>query len=604
MRIFLLAALVLFLTGASQAQNGLRFDGTNDYVQTNYTGITSGNARTIEAWIKNYYTSTQQVIASWGTMSPNGTRFTFNLIGGKLRIEIGGQGYTAPTYIADTTWHHVAVVYDPAATIKYKLYVDGVLDGESNLTTYTINTSGTSNVLIGARTDLINNFIGWIDEVRIWDYARSQTEIATNMNSEFCSLPTGLVSYFKFNQGVANGTNTGSVTAIDQVNSAQNGTLTGFGLTGSTSNWSEGYPLSQAASYGNITVSACGNYTVPSGNATYSVPGNYLDTINTVFGCDSIISINLSSVAPNSFATINELACSDYTVPSGNATYNSSGTYTDTIPSASGCDSILTINLTIQQSAAAISASSCYSYTSPSGTNTWTSSGTYLDTLVNSFGCDSILTINLQIKGTTTSTITETACFEYSTPSGKLIENSGTVSDTIANANGCDSVITINLTVKKFSNSVFKSVNALICSVQGASYQWINCEDKSEIVGETAQAFLITQSGSYAVVATKDGCSDTSACENVVIIGLNEIETQASFIVFPNPSNGLVTIQAAGSKSVQSVSITNALGALVIHELNIGSASYQLQLEVESGLYFITITDTEGNKTIKRILKQ
>jgi hypothetical protein len=140
--------------------------------------------------------------------------------------------------------------------------------------------------------------------------------------------------------------------------------------------------------------------------------------------------------------------------------------------------------------------------------------------------------------------------------------------------------------------------------VQGASYQWINCEDKSEIVGETAQAFLITQSGSYAVVATKDGCSDTSACENVVIIGLNEIETQASFIVFPNPSNGLVTIQAAGSKSVQSVSITNALGALVIHELNIGSVSYQLQLEVESGLYFITITDTEGNKTIKRILKQ
>jgi hypothetical protein len=604
MRIILLAVLALFINAKSHAQNGLRFDGTNDYVQTNFTGITGANARTVEAWIKPYFTSTQKVIASWGTMSPNGTRFTFNLTGGTLRIEIGGQGFNGSTFIADTTWHHVAVVYDPSATLKFKLYVDGALDGEANLSTYIMNTSSTGPMVIGTRTDLINNFQGWIDEVRVWDYARSQTEISINMSNEFCGLPTGLVSYFKLNQGIANGTNTGLTTAIDQVNSLQNGTLTGFSLSGSASNWSDGYPLTQGASFYSLTVNTCGSYTVPSGNATYTMPGNYSDTINTVFGCDSIISINLASVAPNSFATINESACSFYTVPSGNATYNESGTYNDTIPSASGCDSIITINLTIEQSAATISASSCYSYTSPSGTNTWTSSGTYQDTIANSVGCDSILTINLQIKGTTTSNITETACFEYTTPSGKLIENSGTVLDTIANANGCDSVITINLTVKKFNNSVFKSVNALICSVQGATYQWINCEDKSEIVGETAQAFLITQSGSYAVVATKDGCTDTSTCENVVIIGLNEIETQAAFMVFPNPSNGLVSIQAAGSKSVQSVSITNALGELVMHEHNIGSASYQLQLEVESGLYFITITDTDGNTATKSILKQ
>lgn len=599
--ILLVAIILLNITG--HAQNSLRFDGNNDYVQTNFTGITGANARTVEAWIKPYYSSTQKVIASWGTMSPNGTRFTFNLIGGKLRIEIGGQGYTAPTFIADTTWHHVAVVYDPTATIKYKLYVDGTLDGESNLTSYTINTASTSPMVIGTRGDLINNFSGWIDEVRVWDYARAQSEIAADMNSEFCSLPTGLVSYFKLNQGVANSTNTGLLTAIDQVSSSQNGTLTGFSLTGSSSNWSEGYPLSQSASYGSITVNTCGSYTVPSGNATYSVPGNYVDTINTVFGCDSIITINLASVAPNSFATINESVCSEYTVPSGNATYNASGTYTDTIASASGCDSIITINLIILQTSTAISATSCYSYTSPSGAYTWTNSGTYQDTIVNSVGCDSIITINLQIKGTTTSSITETACFEYTTPSGKLIEDSGSFTDTIANANGCDSVIMINLTIKKFTNTIFKSVNALICSVQGATYQWINCEDNSQIAGETAQAFLITQNGSYAVVATKDGCTDTSACEEIVIIGVNEIETQAGFKVYPNPSNGWVTIQAENNRAIHSIELTNALGEILICKFNVASSSYQLPLEVESGIYFITIRDTEGNETTQRVLK-
>ena len=92
-----------------------------------------------------------------------------------------------------------------------------------------------------------------------------------------------------------------------------------------------------------------GTYTVPSGDETYSVSGIYNDTIANAGGCDSILTINLT-INNNTTATISEVACGSYTVPSGDETYTVAGTYMDTIPNAAMCDSIITINLTFTAS--------------------------------------------------------------------------------------------------------------------------------------------------------------------------------------------------------------------------------------------------------------
>ena len=88
-------------------------------------------------------------------------------------------------------------------------------------------------------------------------------------------------------------------------------------------------------------------YTSPSGNYTWTNSGAYMDTIQNSVGCDSVISINIiTGVETNS--SINAVLCpgTSYTSPSGNYTWTTGGTYSDTIPNALGCDSVITVNLT------------------------------------------------------------------------------------------------------------------------------------------------------------------------------------------------------------------------------------------------------------------
>ena len=90
--------------------------------------------------------------------------------------------------------------------------------------------------------------------------------------------------------------------------------------------------------------------------------------------------------------------CDTYTSPSGNYTWTQSGTYTDTLQNAGGCDSVLTINLTVNLgNSGSESVSACGSYTWSATGATYTTSGTHTATLSNVAGCDSVATLNLTI---------------------------------------------------------------------------------------------------------------------------------------------------------------------------------------------------------------
>ncbi|BCY27617.1 hypothetical protein KK2020170_04850 [Flavobacterium okayamense] len=217
----------------------LDFDGVNDYVSANNNLLPFGNsARTVEAWVK---TSTSNVgtIVNYGNQSTN-QRFGV-LLDGSGRVLVIGEfnDYTTTTSINDNNWHHVAVTFDGNLLT---VYVDGVNVGTTN------KTYATNGDLMGIGSTYRTTFWGElldgeIDEVRIWNIARAQSDIQDNMNCELEGTETGLVSYYKFNQGNDASNNSTETILLDSSSNGNNGTLNNFALNGATSNWLAGSPV-------------------------------------------------------------------------------------------------------------------------------------------------------------------------------------------------------------------------------------------------------------------------------------------------------------------------------------------------------------------------
>ncbi|HLP20696.1 MAG TPA: LamG domain-containing protein, partial [Chitinophagales bacterium] len=210
--------------------------------------------------------------------------------------------------------------------------------------------------------------------------------------------------------------------------------------------------LINTVAQGAFTLSSGGPFKVMGYNSNVGSPaGGKLDEYrlyNRALGSAEILAL----LDATTYSTLNEVSCDSYTAPSG-AVYTASGVITDTILNANGCDSIITINLTINNSSTStLTAVDCDSYTSAAG-NTYTASGVYTELFTNAVGCDSTLTINLTINNSTASTLNVTECNSYTSPAGNTYTTSGTYTDMLTNAAGCDSTITINLTINNSTTS-------------------------------------------------------------------------------------------------------------------------------------------------------
>ena len=399
-------------------------------------------------------------------------------------------------------------------------------------------------------------------------------------------------------------------------------------------------------SYNTINVTSCEAYTSPSGNYTWSTTGIYQDIVPNNEGCDSIITINLIS---NTSSVINEEVCdvANYTSPSGNYTWVTSGTYQDTITNNNGCDSVITFNLTMNYSTSSnINITSCNSYTSPSGNYTWATSGTYNDIIPNSVGCDSNITVILTINNSTSSTIYETVCNSYTSPSGNHTWTiSGTYQDVVINTLGCDSNITVeltinptyfyyethaicendsfvwqsntynevglynevyssvfgcdsiyqlNLTLNVVDTTVIKNGNTLTANLAGAQYQWLYCDSVyTEISGENEQSFTPLENGNYAVVIINN-CTDTSSCHSIASIGIPEYFVENTISLFPNPANNYIYINSE-LLSFNILEIIDVSGKLIKTMQFPNLKSIKLNVSgIDNGVYFVKITTTNG----------
>jgi len=194
--------------------------------------------------------------------------------------------------------------------------------------------------------------------------------------------------------------------------------------------------------------------------------GSYLDTMSAINGCDSIITLTLS-VDPVSQTSLNETICFEETFDFNGQLLTATGNYLDTLIAANGCDSIIALTLTKRPYLIdSIDVSICDGASYGFNGLQLTQSGKYLDTILASTGCDSIVQLNLTVLGKANSSITASICQGDFYPfNGQSLTATGVYLDTLVASNSCDSVVQLNLTVLGIINN---NVTAAIC--QGDAY--------------------------------------------------------------------------------------------------------------------------------------
>ncbi|MGE0561788.1 MAG: GEVED domain-containing protein [Flavobacteriales bacterium] len=346
------------------------------------------------------------------------------------------------------------------------------------------------------------------------------------------------------------------------------------------------------------------NYTASTNTPTYTIAGGSSE------GCDSIVTLNLTI---NTFASGTDVqtACNSYTWIDGNNYTASTNTPTYTVVGGSyqGCDSVVTLNLTINNSTTGTDVqTACNSYTWIDGNNYTTSTNTPTYTIVGGSyqGCDSIVTLNLTINTFASGTDVQTACNSYTWIDGNnytASTNTPTYTIVGGSSEGCDSVVTLNLTINTVDNSTSTNANTITANVMGATYQWLDCDNNNAIIaGETNQNYIATANGNYAVEVTQNGCTDTSSCVNITGVGLEEYNKTIAAI-YPNPTLGEFTINLKNAPtSSVGFTLTTLEGKVIQQEQKVSSTTIVMGLsEQPKGIYLLKIEDAQSVNVYKII---
>ncbi len=550
------SALTLLISipniGKSQAGEALNFDltGPADYVAlpsaiaTN--SLVGNNKITVEAWAKQTTTAGLNVIVgNYNTPSASFMQFLLRQQGGSWQFWVSPGNtpgtFTAAISAANTAslnvWQHIAGVYDGTLIT---IYINGVVSG-----------TAAANVVFAACTNAIQmgtnvsgeSFSGNMDEVRIWNYARTKCQIQTFMNCEIPNATPGLVTNYHFNQGLAGAANPTQTLLTDGSGNAYTGTLTNMALTGATGNC-----ISPGGVVSGFTTALAGPNFTSTGLAV--CPGG---------------SVTLTSTGATNFTWSAGVTNGTAFTPTANVSYTYNGTSTVT-----SCTNSVVANVTLNP-VPTISVNS--------GSFCAGSSFTIVPTGAASY----------TIQGGS-AVVSPTANASYTvigTSSLGCVSPSSAVSNVTTNP---VPVISVN------SGTICSGDSFTIVPTGGATYTF---QGGSAIVSPTANA-------SYTVIGTSSlGCVSPSAAVSSVTVsvclGINEHTGAFTGLnLYPNPSNGSFIIDLP---VVADLVIVNNIGQVVYSEkLNAGKASINIQ-NLVNGIYFVKISNADSKVNYK-VVKQ
>jgi gliding motility-associated-like protein len=298
------------------------------------------------------------------------------------------------------------------------------------------------------------------------------------------------------------------------------------------------------------TLQICEGNKVSVGDTIYQTTGQYFKRLRSISGCDSLISTNLTvKLSQNINQTLQ--ICEDEKVVVGDTTYRTSGIYVKKLKTTEGCDSTITINLSVSSvKKTTQSFKICEGEAISVGDTTYKTTGKYLKKLRSSTGCDSVVITDLTVFASPKKTQSISICEGESIIVGDTIyKTSGTYIKKMKTINGCDSIITTQLVV----NSIKKTNQDLRI-----------CNGKSVTVGDT----IYKTNGTYfKKLKTHMGC-DSLITTKVSVI--NEITYSQKLQICDGASVvvGDTTYKTSGIY-IRKIRSTEGCDSIVTTDLNV-----------------------------------
>ncbi len=353
-------------------------------------------------------------------------------------------------------------------------------------------------------------------------------------------------------------------------------------------------------------ISSCNSYTWD--GETYTASGDYEQIFNAQNGCDSIVTLHLT-ITPSVSYDFMISTCGSF-IWNGTE-YNESGDYEQTFTSSTGCDSIVTMHLTIEPAInLELMVNACDSYIW-NGTE-YFESGDFIRTFTTPHGCDSIVTLHLTLNPSVSYDFMISTCDSYIWNGTEYFE-SGDYEQTLTSSTGCDSIVAMHLSIETFDemqaiegdteidsyltpNSVFVQSGFM----SGSIYQWSI---------EPAEAGSIIGSGNTVIVnwspEFKGNATLTVNVSNACGEGNNAITVNVknTFDVSENSINAkLYPNPTSGDINIevpgmQHITITNTLGQNIVDmELDADTSSIDMA-QFGTGMYLIRIQTSNGSCT-------
>lgn len=235
---FVLWVFTLFAANGQCPNRSLAFDGVDDYLQSALSPVTGDANFTVEArFLCTSDSNTYRRLFGFGGTN---TRIEVGELSGALRLyrqsSTGGGAIPIPSGpIRNNGWHHLALRREAGTIMVY-------LDCELIFTTPLTGVLNINNFRVGSAAVSVAGAVRWqgrIDEVRVWNTVRTPAEIASSCNCNLTGNEANLQLLYNFDQAgiTPDGNNAGQNIVSNSAPPTNNGTLTNFALSGSTSNW-------------------------------------------------------------------------------------------------------------------------------------------------------------------------------------------------------------------------------------------------------------------------------------------------------------------------------------------------------------------------------